>query len=80
MIVHDKSKSVLNRSQEHFSLVDVNTKLSFKLVNHMNANSQINSSCIIQPICFESYRNSFPSKRVYFSQSLSNGINDSFSY
>ena len=91
MVAHYKISCLLYRHYQNFSIIYVNSKLSFKRIVNMNTGSDVYTFNIINPISFECKWNSLPSLRIHpiihtyqffkaylLSQSRSNALYDSF--
>lgn len=77
MTTHNVIKTVLNWSKQYSSIVNINIEFSLKSIMYVNTCSDVDVS-IDQPLSFECYWDSFPSEWIYFSESLSNSVDNSF--
>ena len=78
MVIHDKSKSFLNTRDQNLFIVDIDIEFSFECVMDENASPDTNTIIVSSPVGFEGDWDSIPSVPVYFPESFSNSLDDSF--
>lgn len=75
----DNVKTYFDRSAKMMFIEDVNVKFTFKSIVDVDAGPNICLSLCVGEFSLECNRYTFPSQRIYFSKSLPDAINNSFS-
>ena len=78
MMLIDNSEAVFYAYAEMMLIQYVYMEFSLKSIVYVNDCSHIVLSIVISESSLKSYRDTIPSQRIYFSQSLTNNIDYSF--
>jgi len=77
MVLQDSVKSSFNICNKNLSILNIYAEFSLQGIVNIDGGGDIAISILTSPVGFESNRNSFPTSRIYLSESFADAFNNS---